>query len=119
MTIRCSFLATWTVVAALGAATLGSGAAEAGDFAAFGFSRYLPHSVRSKIESYFDKAPVAKPKHDHAAGTNSAVVTESKTPVAAGGAMLPPLDPNRSSPGSAGGYLLPAGRDCLSKQILP
>jgi hypothetical protein len=104
MTIRCSFLATWTVVAALGAATLGSGAAEAGDFAAFDFSRYVPHSVRSKIESYFDKAPVAKPKHNHAAGTNSAVVTESNAPVAASGTMLPPL--------------MPAGRDCLSKQLL-
>jgi hypothetical protein len=103
MTTRRSFLPTWTVVAVLGAATLGSGAAQAGDFG-FDFSKYVPNSIRSKIERYLDKAPAAKPKHDHAAGTNSAVETEPNKPAAAGATILPPL--------------MLAGNDCLSKQFL-
>jgi hypothetical protein len=103
MTTRCSFLPTWSVVAALGAATLGSGAAQAGDFA-FDFRRYIPNSVRSKIESYIDKAPAAKPKQDHAAGAKSAVVTEPNKPAATAATALPPL--------------MLAGSDCLSKKHL-
>jgi hypothetical protein len=104
MTTRCSFLLAWTVVAALGAATLGSGFAEAGDFGSFGFSRYVPSSIRSKIEGYLDdKAPAAKPKHDKAVGASSPVVPESGKPVASSTVTTP---------------LVPAENGCLSKQHL-
>jgi hypothetical protein len=104
MTTRCSFLRVWTVVAAMGAATLGSGTAEAGDFASFDFSRYIPSSIRSKIEAHFDKAPAAKPKDDKAVGTSSPVSTGSRKPVD----VVGPILPARVTPDN----------DCLSKQRL-
>ena len=104
MMTGCRLLSTWTLVAALGAATLGSGAAEAGDFASFDFSRYVPRSVRTNNSKQPYKAPVSKPKHDHAAGTNSAAMAESSKPAAAGATVLPPA--------------MLAGNGCLSKKNL-
>jgi hypothetical protein len=61
MTTRGSLLA-WTAVAALSAATIGSTTTEAGDFAAFKFSKYCPDSICSEIEAHLNRHSVAKQK---------------------------------------------------------
>ena len=54
-----SWMPAWTTVAALGLAAIGSTATEASDFIHFNYNKYLPNSVRSKIESYVGKVDVA------------------------------------------------------------
>src|SRR5271166_2930898 len=75
-----SWMPAWTTVAALSLAAIGSTATEASDFIHFNYNKYLPNSVRSKIESYVGKVDVAGGRIATAPASACKIQSDLKTP---------------------------------------